>query len=92
MYYLAAGLACLAAVAFAGGRAGLVAALAAVAGFSYAFLVYRWWVPPLAAAAAILAGYALSRALAPSPWLPLAGLAGAALVAFSVLGPADGLF
>ena len=92
MYYLAAGLACLIAVALAGGRIGLAAAAAALAGFAYAFLVYRWWVPPAAAAAALAAGYMLRRALRGPRWPVPVGAVGTALVAFSVLGPADGLF
>ena len=92
MVYLAAGLLCLMTVAFAGGRSGLAALASAVAAFAYAFLVYRLWVPPAAAAAAAAAGYPLSRLLGRPRWLPLLGIAGAASAAFSVLGPADGLF
>jgi len=92
MVYLATGLLCLMTVAFAGGRSGLVAVAVALAAFAYAFLVYRWWVPPAAAGAAVAAGYPLSRLLRRPRWLPLLAMAGAALAAFSVLGPADGLF
>ncbi len=92
LFYLAAGLACLMAVAFAGGRAGLAAAAAALAGFGYAFLVYRWWVPPAAGAAALMIGFPLARALHSSQWRLPVGTVGGALAAFAVFGPAEGLF
>jgi len=93
LYYLAAGLLCLCAVGFAGGRLGLAAFAVALFATAYSFLVYRWWVPPAAATAAAVAGLLAapllrSRAL----WAYGAGTAGLLLAAFSVFGPRDGLF
>lgn len=93
LIYLAAGLACLLAVAFAGGRSGLAASLLGLVAFAYAFLVYGPWVPPAAAVAAMAAAWPLSLALRRKPgWKAGVAAAGAALAAFSVLGPAEGLF
>ena len=93
MYYLALGLGLLSTVAFAGGRRGWVAAALALAAFGYAFLVYRSWVPPAAAAVGGVAGYAASRFASRRPRLLTLLLgAGTVLAAFSVLGPRDGLF
>lgn len=93
MYYLALGLACLLTVAFTGGRRALLAGALALAAFGYAFLVYRWCVPPVAATVAAVLGYGASRLASRRPALLMLLLgAGIALTAFSVLGPRGGLF
>jgi hypothetical protein len=92
MAYLAAGYLCLFLAMRAEGQERLGAAILAVAAFAAGFLVYPWWFPPAAAAGA--GGLAfIARRMAvkgPARWILVA--VGAALVAFALVGPADGLF
>lgn len=91
MAYLGAGFLCLFLALCGRGTWSIAAAILAAAGFAGGFFVYPWWIPPAVAAGAGAAALVARRLRMSDPARWAAILLGAALLAFALLGPADGL-